>query len=161
MTRYLLSLLLLSCVLSLAPDHTLFADETSEDIDDKDARRCINVRTLKRTEVIDDNHILFYMSGNTVYINRLPRACTGLSRERRFSYTTSSRSLCSFDSIRVLSDLGGSIFEGRFCRLGTFVPTSIEDVEDAKERALEPPPIIVPAGAEVEDVIEEADDSAD
>ena len=161
MTKPLFSFLSLASVLLLTTNQSLFADEVDEDVDDDDARKCISVRTLKRTEVVDDHHILFFMSGSTVYINRLPRACTGLSREGRFSYTTFSRSLCNFDSIRILSDVGGGIHEGRSCRLGYFVLTSIEAVEDAQKRALEPPPIKEPAGAEVEDVIEEAEDSGD
>ena len=155
MTRQMFSLLSLACVLSLTTNQSLFADEVDEDVDDDNARKCISVRTLKRTEVVDDHHILFFMSGNTVYINRLPRTCNGLSREGRFSYTTSSRSLCSFDNIRILSDAGGGLHEGRSCRLGLFALTSIEAVEDARKRALEAPPIKEPAGAEIEDVIVE------
>ena len=156
MTKPLFSMLSLACVFLLTTHQALFADEADEDIDD-DARKCINVRTLKRTEVVDDYHILFFMSGSTVYVNRLPKACTGLSREGRFSYTTSSRSLCNFDNIRILSDVGGGIHQGRSCRLGYFVLTSIEAVEDAHKRAQEPPPIKEPAGAEIEDVVKEAE----
>ena len=120
MIKRLFSLVLLASVISLTTDKALFADEVDEDVDEN-AKKCINVRTLKRTEVVDDYHILFFMSGSTDYINRQPRACVGLSRERRFSYTTSSRSLCNFDSIRILSDSGGGRHEGRSCRLGHFV----------------------------------------
>ena len=157
MTRPLFSILSLASVLLLTTHQSLLADEVDEDVDDDNARKCINVRTLKRTEVVDDHHILFFMSGNTVYINTLPRKCSGLSREGRFSYTTSSRSLCNFDNIRILSDIGGGIHQGRSCRLGYFIETSIEAVEDARERALEPPPIKEPAGAEIEDVVKDVE----
>ena len=138
-----------------------FANELDDDIDeidDDNAEKCISVRTLRRTEVVDDQHILFFMSGKTVYINRLPRPCRGLSHERRFSYSTHSRNLCNFDAIRVLSDVGGGMFEGRSCRLGSFILTSKEAVEAARKKAEEPPAAIPPEGADEEEVGVEAED---
>jgi hypothetical protein len=133
-------------------------DDDIDEIDDDNAEKCISVRTLRSTEVVDDQHILFFMSGKTVYINRLPRPCRGLSHERRFSYSTHSRNLCSFDAIRVLSDVGGSMFEGRSCRLGSFVLTSREAVDAARKRSEEPPAAIPPEGADEEEVGVEAED---
>jgi hypothetical protein len=131
-----------------------FADEADDnvDVDNDYIEKCINARILKRTEVVDDRHILFFLSGQKVYLNILPDVCSGLSRERRFSYTTLNRSLCRFDSIRVLSDVGGTIHQGRSCRLGYFHLTSKEEIEAAQERQAEPPPIKQPEGADVEEI---------
>ena len=129
-----------------------FADEVDEVVDDEGVEKCINTRILRRTEVIDDQHILFYLSGTKVYLNILPGVCSGLSRERRFSYTTTARNLCRFDSIRVLSDVGGTIHQGRSCRLGYFHLTSREEIEAAQQRKSEPPPIKPPEGADVEEI---------
>ena len=135
-----------------------FADDADDEPDEYQGENCISTRTLKRTEVVDDHHILFFMNGNKVYLNALPRECKGLSRERRFSYSTTSRNLCSFDSIRIISDFGNSMSQGRSCRLGRFHLTSIEEVEAARERGQEQPPIKAPAGADVEEIgVEEPD----
>jgi len=148
MTKHAYILILLSGLL-VSP---AFADEEDDQSDEYQGEKCISTRTLKRTEVVDDHHILFFMNGNKVYLNSLPRQCNGLSRDRRFSYSTTSRNLCSFDSIRILSDFGNGISQGRSCRLGRFHLTSIEEVEAARERGQEPPPVKAPAGADVEEI---------
>jgi hypothetical protein len=131
-----------------------FADAADDDVDaDVDGiENCISTRILRRTEVVDDRHILFYLSGKKVYLNILPNLCSGLSRERRFSYTSISQRLCRLDSIRILSDVGGTIHQGRSCRLGYFHLTSEEEIEAAQNRMAEPPPIKPPAGADVEEI---------
>lgn len=148
MAKFVVSLTLTSCLMAAS---LTFADEIEVDVDD-DREKCINVRILKRTEVVDDQHVLFYLSGKTVYLNKLPNLCSGLSRERRFSYTTFSNRLCRLDSIRILSDVGGTIHQGRSCRLGYFYLTSKEEIEAAQERMQEPPPIKQPEGADVEEI---------
>jgi hypothetical protein len=149
-----LLLLLTSCQLAMSVASLSFADEPDVDVDveDDNTEKCINARILKRTDVVDDQHILFYMPGSKVYLNILPSLCKGLSRERRFSYTTLNRSLCRFDSIRVLSDFGGALQQGRSCRLGYFHLTSKEEIDAAQERMNEPPPIKPPAGADEEEI---------
>lgn len=130
----------------------VFADEADEIVDDQSGTKCINVRILRRTDVVDDQHILFYLSGTKVYLNILPNVCSGLSRERRFSYTTIARNLCRFDTIRIISGAGGAIYQGRSCRLGYFHLTSKEEIADAQRRMQEPPPIKPPEGADVEEI---------
>ena len=93
---------------------TLIADDEREEnpessnseLDVEESARCVNSRTIKRTSVIDDRNIVFYMRGSRIYINVLPRECRGLSHQRRFSYTTVTRSLCNSDSIRILRETG-------------------------------------------------------
>jgi len=130
------------------------------EVDDEDdiSIRCINTRSLRTTEVVNDNNVLFYMMGSKLYLNILPRTCKGLSRERRFSYTTMGRSLCSSDTIRILSGSGGNLHEGMQCRLGRFYPTTKEEVAAARERSTQPPQAEPPAGAEVEEVGKETDE---
>ena len=118
---------------------TLIADDEREEnlesnnseLDVEESARCVNSRTIKRTSVIDDRNIVFYMRGSTIYLNVLPRECRGLSHQRRFSYTTVTRSLCNSDSIRVLRETGFGLEEGRSCRLGLFHPTTDEQISDA------------------------------
>ncbi len=62
---------------------------------DGDTTNCVSLRTVRRTTIVDDRNVLFYMRGGDVYHNILPRACNGLAREDRFSYKTSLGRLCT------------------------------------------------------------------
>jgi len=156
-TRAVLLLALLA-----APAHADEEEDSSFD-DDPEAKRCINTTAIRSTDVIDDNNIAFYMRGSTVYLNILPRRCTGLGRERRFSYTTTVGSLCSSDMIRILQDGGGGIMQGRSCRLGVFHPTTKEGLDAVSERNAAPPEAREPSMPEPQEIIpdEEVIDSED
>jgi len=157
MSKPLFMLILLACLMAANPSP---ADEIADEADDN-STRCINTRRLKSTEVVNDSNLLFYMTGTTVYLNVMPRECKGLSRERRFSYSTTGRNLCSSDAIRILTDSGGSLHEGKLCRLGRFYLTSKEEIAAARERGSESPRAKPPAGAEVEEIGTETDEADD
>ena len=109
------------------------SDEDEELVFDKDTVDCIQVRNIRRTDVLDDRNILFHMRGRTIYHNMLPRQCGGLAREERFSYQTSIGRLCRLDSIRVLYDDPFGLREGNRCALGLFHKIDREDAEAIKE----------------------------
>lgn len=83
-----------------------------------DSETCIHVTRIRRTEVIDGQTILFHLGRDRVYMNRLPRSCPGLARERAFSYTIRGSQLCSMDTIRVLEK--PIMRTGAACGLGRF-----------------------------------------
>ena len=95
------------------------------------AARCVNLRSIRSTKVLDDQTILFDMNGNQTLVNRLPRRCPGLRFEKRFAYKTSLSQLCSTDIITVITDHG----RGASCGLGEFT-------------VWVPPEEVAPAGAE-------------
>jgi hypothetical protein len=87
---------------------------------------CISINRIKRTEVIDDQTILFEMNGDVYLSNILERTCPGLAREERFMHETYGR-LCDIDTITVLEQFGTSFRSGFTCQLGEFHPiTEIE-----------------------------------
>jgi hypothetical protein len=112
--------LLFSIALTLAAI-TVSADEKNTT---DNSQRCINARSIRSADVIDDNYIVFQVQGRRNYLNALPKSCKGLSRDGRFSYETYTRSLCERDTIRVLKESGGGAYEGRSCKLGRFQPIS-------------------------------------
>lgn len=129
-------------------------------------RSCITLRSLRRTQVIDDSNIVFRLRGRTTYHNILPRACTGLAREDRFSYDSGFGRLCEGDMIRVLySGAFGSagMREGAGCRLGMFQKISQEDAKALKDAPLNQPEskikLPMPAPQEVGADTEESEDS--
>jgi hypothetical protein len=145
-------LILPVCLLHLSVAGPSLADE----VEDEEAQRCIQVRTIRRTDVLDDLNIFFYMRGKAIYHNTLLRQCKGLSRDRRFSYTSSVNRLCYLDSIRILHDSGWGLQEGRSCQLGYFRPVTEEDIELIIERKHTPPPAKPLPTSEPEEITKEA-----
>ena len=135
--------------------------QDEEPVVDRDSVDCVNLRMVRRTEVIDDRNILFHMRGGDVYHNVLPRRCSGLAREDRFSYETTIGRLCKMDTIRVLYSDGLGMREGQHCGIGAFHKIDKEAAEafresfDKKPQAEELP---MPEPGEVDD---ENDEEAD
>ena len=100
------ALLLVESSLSFAADEEEI-DRTPQD--------CVSLPRVSRTEVIDDQTILFYQRGGKVYLNHLPRKCGGLAREDRFMYKVTTTRLCSSDTITVLEHWGAGFTPGFTC----------------------------------------------
>lgn len=112
--------------------------------------KCIDTRRVRRTEVIDDRNILFYMKNGEIYRNQLPRRCSSLRQEKRFMYRTSLSRLCDIDMITVLYSGGSSMNKGATCSLGKFYPVSEDEAKALRgEPELETQPI---PPAEPEDI---------
>ena len=87
---------------------------------------------VRRTAILDDNNILFYMRNGTIYQNHLRNTCFMLRSANRFTYgSTSLRRLCVGDMIQVLpeSSFGGAAFPMATCNLGTYLQIE-KDVAD-------------------------------
>lgn len=98
---------------------------------DRTPEDCIQLRRVDRTEVIDDNTIVFHMRGrDQIYINYLPNRCPNLAREDRFTYQVRTSRICDSTTITVIE--GAGRFPGFTCRLGKFQPASIEEVEELR-----------------------------
>jgi hypothetical protein len=125
-------------VLSFSPFASALADEAPEE----GGERCVNMRTVSRTEIIDDQTILFHMRGGVIYRNYLPHRCPGLAREERFSYSTTISRLCDNDIITVLYNHGVGLSSGPSCGLGKFYPISKDEAQALKEPPdIEPEPL--------------------
>ncbi len=83
-------------------------------------QKCVRLRSIRSTDVVDDETIDFRMTNGKTYRNKLDGGCPGLGFEERFSYRTSLSQLCNVDIIRVLHDYGGRLQEGAGCGLGKF-----------------------------------------
>lgn len=134
-------------------------DSNSEEIIDDNAEKCVNVTKIRRTHVVDDRTVLFYMRGKKAYLNILPRACNGLAREQSFSYRTFSRRLCAVDSIQVLQQ---GTFQGTSCSLGAFIAISREEanaLKDTEPKEAPPAPVPLPEPEEIGDDSESSQES--
>lgn len=152
MYKQIRKLLIISIALNVGiPASAQDEDPVSDDLGDG-SRSCIDLRSVRRTEVIDDRNILFYMRGRTVYHNILPHQCGGLAREDRFSYKTTAGRLCKLDLIRVLYNDPFGLREGNACQLGVFHEITREDAKALKEgpdQELPANPLPMPAPQEV------------
>jgi hypothetical protein len=141
------------CVLLLPCSALVLADDDVAVEDD--SQRCVNARSIRSADVIDDNHVVFHLQGRRILLNALPKTCVGLSRDRRFSYETYTRSLCARDKIRILKEAGDGFYEGRACSLGRFQPITEEELADYfKDRSV-PRESQEPESADVEEVVSE------
>jgi len=80
-------------------------------------KTCIPLRSLRNTSIIDDQTIFFKGPGKKAYFNRLPRRCSRLAAEERFSYSTTIGHLCKHEIITVLDSMGSA---WNSCGLGEF-----------------------------------------
>jgi hypothetical protein len=112
--------------------------QESEPGHDDGSRSCINTRLIRRTYIVDDRNVLFYMSGGTVFHNILRMPCHGLEREDRFSYHTTGAQLCRLDGIYVLYNGAWGLREGASCSLGDFHEISKETAEAMRETPQQP-----------------------
>lgn len=79
-------------------------------------KHCLKIARIYRSEIVDDQTILFHMRDGAIWRNRLPNKCYGLRMQGGFGYATALDMLCDLDIIQVL---GGS---RSVCGLGRFEP---------------------------------------
>ena len=85
---------------------------------------CVQLQSIRETQVRDDRTIDFIMNNRKVYRNTLPSSCPELGFEQSFSYKTSLSQLCSVDVITVLHH-GAGLTRGATCGLGPFQPVTL------------------------------------
>ena len=74
----------------LAGSTAIYADDDATF--DRTPRDCVITQSIARTDILDDQTIIFYMRGkNVAYRNYLPKKCPGLKRWDRFSYQVTAR----------------------------------------------------------------------
>lgn len=93
--------------------------------------KCISLTRLRRTDIVDDRNVLFYMRGGEIYLNQLPNRCSGLRSADRFSYRPTVNRLCNIDTITPLQDAGPGglgLRGGVSCPLGNFQSITEDEV---------------------------------
>lgn len=102
-------------------------------------RNCVNTRRIRRTYIVDDRNLLFYLGSRTVLLNTTEQQCPGLKRDGQFSWTTNSGVLCKGDGIAGIYGMGRTRAVPR-CQLGVFFQVSREDAD-----AMRMPVAVAPA----------------
>jgi hypothetical protein len=117
------------CAAALIAGAATSAADDKEEFD-RTPRDCVATTSIDRTQILDDQTILFHMRGKKVFRNYLPKNCPGLKREGRFMYQTTQSRLCDFDTVTVLEEWGGRFTPGFTCKLGDFQPITREEAEE-------------------------------
>ncbi len=113
---------------------------------------CVQTQRIRRTEIVDDSTILFFMTPrDRIFVNRLPRRCSGLRLAGTFSYRSTTGRLCNVDIIRVVRDLTTRTDIGAGCALGMFRPVTGDEVEVIRNREPAPPEDPAPGDPEPAD----------
>ena len=103
---------------------------------DREPQSCVSMSRIDRTEIVDDQTILFFQRGGRVYMNLLETNCPTLRSNGVFRYRISSGALtarlCDFHAITVMDRLSDSPTYN--CKLGMFHPL----LEDEAEQMLSP-----------------------
>lgn len=134
--HFFFSALILSLLATSATAATPAADSaTGKTATAMQAERCITIRSIRQTKVVDDQTIIFYTTGSRNYKNRLPHSCSGLAIADSFSYKTSQTQLCSVDIITVLNRMGSDFSPGPSCGLGEFEPITREQLDELTNKS--------------------------
>lgn len=105
------------------------ADTSPEDQDDNGAARknCISLAHVRRTEVIDDKTVLFYLTGGQIRQVRLAFSCSSLRFYRSFGYRVYTNRLCAgVDSIISRS--------GSHCPIAEIRPITKDEAEALRDQ---------------------------
>ena len=82
--------------------------------------RCLNLRDINSTEIIDGTGILYRVGANRLYLNRPQIGRESLDDNDILVTRTIGSQLCSIDTVRLI-DRTSRIYNG-FVSLGDFVP---------------------------------------
>jgi hypothetical protein len=95
---------------------------------------CLHLSTVDRIEILDEQHIVFFMYDGRIYNNHLSRKCPGLRRNDSIMYRTTLNQLCNIDMFTILENIGGGFMPGANCSFGKFYPATQEEVDALKGR---------------------------
>lgn len=107
-------------ILTREPDAEDYAEE----------ERCIQTRRIRRTEVLDEKHIVLHMGRDEYYMIQFDHRCPGLRPKQAVIFENSmSNRLCSLDGIRGTYNNGlGGYSTGPRCSVPGFQPVTKEQV---------------------------------
>ena len=98
---------------------------------------CLYLPAVDRIEILDEQHVLFFMRDRKIYNNHLSRKCPGLRRNDTIMYRTVLNQLCNIDMFTVLENFGGGFMPGASCTFGKFYPVSQEEAGELKTKQRE------------------------
>lgn len=106
--------------------------EPSEMDDYTVMERCLTLRSIRRTRILDDQHIVFEMPSDKLFLVRFKHRCMQLRRDSTLLFDVRGSRVCQLDTIRASNSFGvGSV--GPPCSIPGFVSVSSGQVALLKE----------------------------
>jgi hypothetical protein len=99
-----------------------------------DTPRCIAVRRIRSSSVLNDRHVAFKISASSYYLVQFRNRCPMLERNAAISYETRSGQLCALDSIRGINGLGATARLGPPCQIPGFNEISREQLVSLRQQ---------------------------
>jgi len=94
--------------------------------------RCISARSIRRTRVLDDRHVVFELPSKTYYLVQFQNRCHQLRRNSSIAYESSGGQLCRLDTIRAIDNFrSGPI--GPPCSIPGFYEVTADQVALLRE----------------------------
>ena len=94
--------------------------------------KCIPARTIRRTEVLDDRHIVFELPSKKYYLVQFERACHMMRPDSTIIYEPRGSQLCHMDFVRVYESFSPASI-GPPCSIPGFYPVTAEQIVVLKE----------------------------
>ncbi len=94
---------------SQAPEDLVFSPEVESILNEASGpegygalERCIPVRSIRGSEVLDDQHVVFELPSKTYYLVQFQYKCHQLRRNSAIAYEPRGSQLCRMDDIRAM-----------------------------------------------------------
>jgi hypothetical protein len=147
------------------PEIEKLLTESSDEVDYAVTERCINVRSIRDTDILDERHIVFEVAGGKLYLVQFKRRCYDLRPSATLFFEPRGNRLCQLDMIRASRSFGiGPPDMGIPCSIPGFIEITPEQVALLREalKARRKAPSAPPAEEEppVEPVPESESDEA-
>ncbi|MCC3860479.1 hypothetical protein [Pseudemcibacter aquimaris] len=68
-------------------------------------KNCVRANSIRRTKILDDQHIIFEMTGKNILLNTLDRKCHSLGYLQQISYSVRNNRLCNVDFFNVMDNM--------------------------------------------------------
>jgi hypothetical protein len=107
------------------PEIEKLLTETSDSEDYAAEERCLQTRSIRGTQILDDQHVVFRMPGESLYLVRFKHRCLRLTKHSTLVYETHSSRLCRLDAIRASDSTG---WVGPPCSIPGFVEITRDQV---------------------------------
>lgn len=96
-----------------------------------ETERCISTREIRNTEILDQQHLVFELTGNRLYLVQFQYTCPGLRRGASIIYESRNNRLCRLDQIRAFEP--GPAIPNPPCSVPGFMPVEEGQVALLKE----------------------------
>ena len=115
-----------------SPEVEAILSETPDGEDYGAMEKCIQARSIRGSQVLDDKHIVFEMPSRKYYLVQFEHSCHMMRPDVTIAYEPRGSQLCRMDFIRAVDSFGpGSV--GPPCSIPGFYPVTREQVALLKE----------------------------